>query len=134
MNERRATVVLLQRGDPQIAGAIADGMLAARAAGNELPEEHAGALEIVSGEMDPERRRVLTHLVRVAVGNTLTPEDYARMTRSARRKYGAGKPPGALRRLGRQLSALYALLVYGLIWAYRQQDRVLCPREGRREP
>ena len=135
MNEqRRATVILIQRGDPEIAGAIAEGMMAAR--GNSL--SHGGAVtapsgrapfgdaegvEIVSAGVD--RQKIVAHLVRVAVGNDKTAEDYRHMIVKARGLYEIEREPGPLRVFAGKLVLGWALLCLGVRRAYRAQDRVL---------
>ena len=114
---RRGTVVLMQSGDREITGAIAEGMLAAR----ELTAEQIG---VVEAEID--RQHVEASLLRVAVNNFKTPEDYRLMTIKLRGDCARYfRPPGTLRRLGRRILGLYGLLVYALAMAYRSQDRLL---------
>lgn len=142
---RRGAVVLIQRGDPQIAGAIAEGMLAARATAaagtssapfggtfprgegsgtKQLPPEQ---IEVVKAEID---RQHIARLVRVAVGNDYTAEDYQCMIIKARHDYGKYyRQPGPLRRIGDALLGVYALLVCGVRRAYRAQDRLLGSRD-----
>ena len=69
-------VVIKLYGDRQIAGAISDGM--ARA----LPQEQ---VEIVEAEID--RQNIQRSLLRVAVNNTKTPDDYNCMTAKAQWDY-----------------------------------------------
>ena len=69
-------VVLKLYGDREIAGAIADGMIRA------LPQEQ---IEVVQAEID--RQHIQRSLLRVAVNNTRTPEDYACLTAKARWDY-----------------------------------------------
>lgn len=78
-------VVLKLYGNPEIAGAIADGM--ARA----LPAEQ---IEVVQAEID--RQHIQRALVRVAVGNTRTAEDYRLLAAKARGDYGYTRPRGRL--------------------------------------
>ena len=86
-----------------------------------LPGEQ---VEVVEAEID--RQRIQRALLRVAVGNTNTAEDYANMTTKARGDYGIdARRPGPLRRLGAFLLGAYALIVLGLVAAYRAQDIVL---------
>ena len=120
MNEtRRGAVILI--GDSQIAGAIAEGMFAGRARRPEaLPAEQ---IEVVEAEID--RQRIQMALLRVAVGNHNTAEDYRNMMTKARGDYAVTRRPGPLGRLGEQLLKLYALAVLAVSAAYRSQDAVL---------
>lgn len=139
MSDRRATVLLLQHGDPEISGAIAEGVLAARArtaaAGTSsvsaaaLPPSPKGKaltheqIEVVEAEID--RQHIVRSLVRVAVNNTKTAEDYDNMTTKARGMYATPKRSGALWRLLDHLFTGYALLCYAIGEAYDAQRRVL---------
>ena len=145
MNERRGYVVLIRHGDPEISGGIAEGIMRAREQGNDgdlirqrsaLPPSPTGEgrgdeapppreqVEVVEAEID--RQRIQRALLRVAVGNTNTAEDYANMTTKARGDYGIdARPRGPLRRLGAALLGAYALIVLGIAAAYRAQDIVL---------
>ena len=94
--------------------------------GKPLPGEQ---VEVVEAEID--RQRIQRALLRVAVGNTNTAEDYANMTTKARGDYAVdARRPGPLRRLGAFLLGAYALIVLGLVAAYRAQDRVLMATAG----
>lgn len=89
--------------------------------GGQLSREE---IEVVSAEID--RQKILADLVRVAVNNTNTPEDYQIMTVKARGDYGKySRPAGPLRRLARKLLGVYGLTVLAVAAAYRAQDRVL---------
>ena len=127
MSERRGTVMLIQRGDPEITGAIVEGIAAARgttssdlAALGHLPlkGKARGALtgeqiEIVEAEID--RQKILADLVRVATGNTKTPEDYQIMVTKARGDYQRlTRPAGPIRRFARRALGLYGLVVYSV--------------------
>lgn len=178
---RRGTVIMIQRGDPQIAGAIAEGMLAARATaaagtssapfGGTFPRgEGSGTKQLPSEQIEvvisalkelraqapalqgpdaPDTRgqgseascagrgayaeidrQHIARLVRVAVGNDYTAEDYQCMITKARHDYGKYyREPGPLRRIGDALLGVYALLVCGVRRAYRAQDRLLGSRD-----
>lgn len=144
MNEtRRGAVILI--GDSQIAGAIAEGMLAGRAerrghlirplAGAPSPQGEgfwrggpealpAEQIEVVEAEID--RQRIQMALLRVAVGNHKSAEDYAALVTKARGDYGmTRRPPGTARKVGKKLLGLYGLLCYTVARAYRSQERVL---------
>ena len=143
MNTRRGYVVLIRHGDPEISAGIAEGMmkatLSAPAGGD--PIRPCGELlqggeargrrdglteeqvEVVEAEID--RQRIQRALLRVAVGNTNTAEDYAAMLTKARGDYAVTRRPGPLGRLGEQLLKLYALAVLAVSAAYRAQDLVL---------
>lgn len=117
--------MLIQGGDKAIAGAIAEGMM--RAAEERLLEAApltGEQVEVVEAEID--RQRIQRALLRVAVGNTNTAEDYANMMTKARGDYGADvRKAGPLRAIGERLMQVYALVVLGFAAAYRAQDRVL---------
>lgn len=81
-------------------------------------------IEVVEAEID--RQKILADLVRVAVNNGNTPEDYRTMTVKARGDYGRlYRAPGPARRFARLLLGVYGLAVLMIAGAYRAQDRVL---------
>ena len=142
--QRRATVMLIQRGDPEIAGALLDGMIAGRekAVGDSLSHGCAAtapsgrepfgddaqgveSVEIVTVERDKWRR--VARQVHVAVGRNLTTEDYRMMIVKARCDYAvhAGRSP--MRDIAGKLLLAWAMLWEGIRRAYRAQDRVLKP-------
>lgn len=81
-------------------------------------------IEVVEAEID--RQKIMSSLLRVAVNNNKTAEDYRNMTTKARGDYGRyyGQP-GPVRRFGRRLLGVYGLLVYAVSLAHRAQERVL---------
>lgn len=122
---KRGAVILLQRGDPEISGAIAQGMLAARTeTPRQLPREQ---VEIVEAEMD--RQRIVASLVRVAVGNDKTPEDYSLMMTKVRGDCARyRRAPGPVGRALRRLLGWYGLLCWAVAGAYHSQERLLGAR------
>lgn len=144
---KRGTVVLMQRGDPEISGAIAQGMLAARARvtaaagtssdpasratfprgeglGLQLPREQ---MEIVEAEID--RQHIVASLVRVAVGNDRTPEDYSLMVTKVRGDCARySRAPGPVGRALRWVLGWYGLLCWAVAGAYHSQERLLGAR------
>ena len=78
-------VVIKLYGDQQIAGAIADGMTRAL---------DAQSIEVVKREIH--EQRVQRSLLRVAVGNTRTAQDYACMVAKARGDYEYTREHGRL--------------------------------------
>ena len=156
---RRGTVMVIQRGDAEITGAIVAGMMAARGGtpaeagtssvppaavhltlagslgpaapqrGRLLENAESGRLteaqiEVVEAEID--RQKILADLVKVAVNNGNTPEDYRIMSVKARGDYGRlYRAPGPARRFARLLLGVYGLAVLMIAGAYRAQDRVL---------
>lgn len=108
-------LVIVKAGDPSIADAVERGILS----GKDARRAQARA-EVVPPEVDWKH---VAQLVRVAVGNNRTAEDYARLVTKARGDYGqTGRRPGR----GRQrLLQGYALVVLALASAYRAQDRIL---------
>jgi hypothetical protein len=115
-------MLLLTAGDPEISGALADGIMAVRwnpsdppAAGHlpfqgRLPE--AKPLEpeqarVVSAEMD---RQKVAELLRVAMHKE--PVDYAHLAYDAEVAYGESLyAPGLLGKIGEKLLVGYALIV-----------------------
>ena len=89
-------VVIKKFGNPVIADAITDGMKNALV-GQEI--------EVVECEID--RQKILPELVRVAVGNTNTPEDYENMVTKARCDH-------SMRTHGRLYNGI--LGVWALLW------------------
>ena len=144
---KRGAVILLQRGDPEISGAIAEGMLGARtgvtaAAGTssdpasratfprgeglglQLPREQ---VEVVEAEID--RQHIVASLVRVAVGNDKTPEDYSMMVTKVRGDCARyRRAPGPVGRALRRLLGWYGLLCWAVAGAYHSQERLLGAR------
>ncbi|MBO7670945.1 MAG: hypothetical protein J6S60_10190 [Oscillospiraceae bacterium] len=118
---RRGAVILIQRGDPEIAAALAGGLLAARA--RPLDREQA---KVVEAEID--RQRIQAAL-RVAVGNAKGTEDYRCMMTKARYDYASPAGMSPLRRLGRGLLAVYGLVCYVVARAYHSQGRILGPSQ-----
>lgn len=122
-------MILIQRGDPEISGAIAEGMLAARAdtssgAARQLPREQ---MEIVEAEID--RQHIVASLVRVAVGNDRTPEDYSLMVTKVRGDCARyNRAPGPVGRALRWVLGWYGLLCWAVAGAYHSQERLLGAR------
>lgn len=116
---RRGYAVLLQAGDAEISGALAEGIVAAR-----LPEAkplEPDEIRTVAAEMD---RQAIARLMRVAMHKQ--PVDYGAKITKALGDYGQeSELPGPLRRLTARLWGLYGLLVYALAAAFRAQERVL---------
>ena len=139
--------MLIRRGDPEISGGIAEALLGAtegregdlirqrsalppspKGEGSGEPDEPKALtgeqVEIVEAEID--RQRIQRALLRVAVGNTNTDEDYRDMMTKARGDYGTdARKAGPLRAIGERLMQVYALMVLALSAAYRAQDAVL---------
>ena len=132
--KRRATVMLIQRGDPEIGGALMEGMIAGRAEAigkgdaqgahpdRETPVE---SVEIVTVEQDKWRR--VARQVRIAVGNNRTAEDYCQLIVKARGDYAVHAHPGPLHTVAGKLLLAWALIWQGIWRAYDAQDRVLRP-------
>lgn len=131
--QRRATVVLIQRGDPEIAGALMAGVMAGRGNRaqetgnrNSVPEARpVESVEIVTVQRD--KWRQVARQVRVAVGNTKTPEDYRLMIVKARNEYAIRCRTGKLHTAAGKLLLAWALMWQGIRRAYRVQDRMLRP-------
>jgi len=176
-SDRRGAVIMIRRGDPEISGAIAEGMLAARAGvtaaagtgvtaaagtssdpasratvprdcrphptenspldcfpgvrcprgeglGMQLPREQ---VEVVEAEID--RQHIVASLVRVAVGNDKTPEDYSLMVTKVRGDCARySRAPGPVRRALRRVLGWYGLLCWAVAGAYHSQERLLGAR------
>ena len=127
MSANRGMVIIIRRGDPAISGTLAEGALKGiadareRAAAEALPHEQ---VEAVEAEID--RQRIQRALLRVAVGNHKSNEDYDAMITKARGDYGrAPGREGPMRRVGDALLGLYGLMVYGIARAYQAQDALL---------
>ena len=135
---RRGYVVLLQGGDPEISGALAAGTLTAiEARGDEEPHPALRATFPTGGrlagdeaaegrpsETEPVDWGEVAKLVRVAVGNTKTQEDYLIMRAAAEQEYSVRRG-GTLRRLAEALTVAYGLIVCGLSAAFHAQDHIL---------
>lgn len=128
---KRGVVMLLQAGDPEITGAIAEGIMAARVAGAEaLTREQ---IETVEAEIDRQaieeamnRPQVQRSLLRVAVGNSKTKEDYAMLSFEAEMDYGESLyEPGWWDKIADKALGIYGLFVYALHSVNRAQDKVL---------
>ena len=128
---RRGAVVLLQAGDPEIAGALAAGMMEGRGA-----RLNAEQIKAVEAEIDRQAIEAYIHqgsrtnvnraLLRVAVGNHKTAEDYAQMRFDAEVAYGEPVDfPSPMRRALDRALAIYAMFVEAVSVAYHAQDKVL---------
>ena len=103
---RRGTaMLLLTAGDPEISGALADGIMAVRLpAARPLEPEQA---RVVSAEMD---RQKVAELLRVAMHKE--PVDYAHLAYDAEVAYGESLyERGFLGKIGEKLLVGYALIV-----------------------
>lgn len=164
--QRRATVMIIQRGDREIAGALMAGVMEGRAAAaartssdpasgategltgpSSLETAHcavsrafavprgegfwaadthpAESLEIYTVEQDKWRR--VARQVRIAVGNTKTPEDYCQLIVKARGDYAIHTRSGPLHTVAGKLLLAWALLWQGIWRAYDAQEKVLRP-------
>ena len=128
---RRGAVVLLQAGDPEIAGALAAGVMEGRGA-----RLNAEQIKAVEAEIDRQAIEAYIHqgsrtnvnraLLRVAVGNHKTAEDYAQMRFDAEVNYGEPVDfPSPMRRALDRALAIYAMFVEAVSVAYHAQDKVL---------
>ena len=130
---RRATVMLIQRGDPEISGALMAGVMAARGnreqgTGNRdsVPEARSvESVEIVTVQQDKWRR--VARQVHVAIGNDKTAEDYRHLIVKARGDYAIHTRSGPLHAFAGKLLLAWALIWQGIWRAYDAQDRVLRP-------
>ena len=114
-------------GDPELSQAITNGVMAARLLPVAAPAPEQ--VEVVQAEMD--RQNIERLLLRVAVGNDKTAEDYRLLTAKARADYSdEWRIPEGLRKVGRALLGLYGLIVYIVAGAYRSQSLVLGRREA----
>lgn len=125
---RRGVVMIVRRGDPEIAGALAEGI--ERGMSRRTP----AAAGISSGADAPPSQpgaALASEAVRRVAMHQHTPEEWATMTARARYEYGQRRPPS---RLARSWWAAVGLIVYLLAAAYRAQDRVLlCDGGPRRD-
>lgn len=103
-------LVIVRRGDPEIADAIISGIDAADA-----EADHT------------EWQRRVASLVRVAVGNTKTAEDYMIMISAAEQEYRV-RSVMPLKRMAEALLGLYGLLIMAISAAYKAQDKALGER------
>lgn len=172
---KRGVVMLIQAGDPEITGAITEGIMTARGAENgDLIRPASGAALVnqrlptsavsperrnrqtqrgaalratfpIGGRLTEEERRaveaeidrqaieeamnrpqVQRSLLRVAVGNSKTSEDYAMLRFEADMKWGESLyEPGWWDRIADKALGIYGLFVWALAGAYKSQDRVL---------
>lgn len=100
---KRGYVVMIQGGDPEISGAIAEGIKAGMGADLLRPGDRGRLLEIRKADWDE-----LAKLVKVAIGNTKTSEDYAILRAAAEQEYRMPRL-SQLRRARERLLAVYAL-------------------------
>lgn len=146
---RHGAVMVIQSGDTAISGALASGALAAIEArrgerplstaprgaatfpiGGRLGEAERQAVEAEIDRQairrDMEGDAVQRALLRVAVNNTKTAEDYAAMTSRAEIEWGEPVDyPTPLERFADAVLALYAMVICGLSAAYHAQDKML---------
>ena len=105
---KRGYVVMIQGGDPEISGAIAEGIKAGMGAELIRPGERGRLLEIRKDDWDE-----LAKLVKVAIGNTKTCEDYAILRAAAEQEYRMPQL-SQLRRVRERLLAIYALAWFNI--------------------
>ena len=143
---RRATVMLIQRGDPEIGGALMAGVIAGRAeaerrgtssgTADAVPPSPTGegfwtdtrpteSLEIYTVEQDKWRR--VARQVHVAIGNDRTAEDYRHLIVKARGDYAIHTRSGPLHAFAGKLLLAWALIWQGIWRAYDAQEKVLKP-------
>ena len=101
-------IVIRMFGDPGITGAIENGMRAA------LPVKPLGTEQAETVEAEIDRQIIQRNLLRVAVNNTKTADDYACM--AVRARYAYKHTPRRGRLYGAILAA-WALLWYGIFSA-----------------
>ena len=101
-------------GDPEISGAIADGI---RKGSPDLFRQPFGLPPSPKGE-----GKATSDAVRRAAMWQHSPEEWAHMTEEARVIYGGRR---YMPRWAERLLVVYAMLCYGVSQAYRAQDRVL---------
>ena len=147
-------MVLIQRGDPEIAGALMAGVMAGRVeaertatevvrasrtssvsaegaatfpTGGRLWEDQGAveSVEIVTVQRDKWRR--VARQVRIAVGNDKTAEDYRLMIIKARGDYAVHRRTGPAHAVARKLLLAWVMLCQGIRRAYRAQEKVLKP-------
>ena len=87
------------------------------------PVQHREQVEIVTAEAD--QWKTVAKLVKVAVGNTKTPEDYEIMLIKAKADHSTAPAAGPMHVVGGKLLLAWAMLCQGIRNAYRAQDRVL---------
>lgn len=105
MCERRGYAILIQGGDPEISDALADGMLAAR--GNDLSSPSGANCHEEAGRTT--NWAEVARLVKVAVGNTKTAEDYMILRMAAEQEYRTPRRR-ALYKERERLLAVYAMI------------------------
>ena len=112
---RRGAVVVLQSGDPEISGAIAQGVMEGRERAKRDLIRPASRAAVPTGERLSEGETVdwseVAKLVRVAVGNTRTADDYMILRSAAEQEYRV-RDCGPLGWLAEALLAVYAMAVY----------------------
>jgi hypothetical protein len=99
-------------GDPEISGAIAEGMLAT----STLLGRQEG--------LTAAQRREIARLVKVAIGNTKTPEDYTILCMAAEQEYRTPRRT-ELHRAAELLLVGWTMMCYGIARAFKAQDKVL---------
>ena len=106
---RRGAVVVLQSGDPEISGAIAQGVIEGRERAKRDLIRPASRAAVPTGERLSEGETVdwseVAKLVRVAVGNTRTADDYMILRSAAEQEYRV-RDCGPLGRLAEALLAV----------------------------
>ena len=128
---RRATVMVIQSGDREIAGAALRGILAGK--GNRVQgtgnrkalqevSKPGGTVEIMAVQVD---YRKIAQRLKVAIGNDRTPEDYRDLIIKARGDYAPRRLPGPLRTVSAKLLLAWVMFCQGIRRAYRAQDRLL---------
>ena len=130
---RSGAVVLIQSGDAAISGALASGALAAIEARGDAGRLNDEQRQAVEAEIDRQAIRrgmesadVQRALLRVAVNNTKTAEDYAMMRFDAEVAYGEPVDyPTTLERIAEKALAIYGMFVLAASAAFHAQDKIL---------
>lgn len=121
---KRGAVLLIQAGDPEISGAIAEGMLAGRREATTAARTSsgpAGHLPQRGRLLEAEEAREVARLVKVAIGNTKTPEDYLILCMAAEQEYRTPRR-SELSRAAERLLTAWAMMCYRVREYFRWEE------------
>lgn len=131
--ERRGTVMVIRSGDKAISGALASGALTVIEARGSAERLNEAQRQTVEAEIDRqaikrgiESAAVQRALLRVAVGNNKTDDDYAMMRFRAEVEWGEPVDyPTPLERIAEKALTIYAMFVLAVSAAFHAQDKLL---------
>lgn len=112
-------MLLIQGGDPELSGALKDGVMTALDA---RARSHERTAEAHGRRLTAEERAEVARQVKKAIGNTKDARDYAILRTAAEQEYRPAMP-GPLRRAARAALGVYGLAIYMAAQFMRWEER-----------